>query len=235
MEGESYQPDVYRRDLSNKLVEICSTDGVRFVFNDTIDRSTLRVERGSSGSSGQGNTLSIRYVDQIDGNEGLSAAAARPAGMSWRENRSGRISGYGEYAWEIDRTLIIGPPEGGWSQGKYVRFEFDRSVSNDAGNHLINDQDQVIIASVRSEIYCTIATPSTEMTYLRWDSGDDVLGRPEDFTVFMSGHVVQRGGSEYVREIIVTATSNRGLTVSYSICAGDIERREVKQGGGKSD
>lgn len=227
-----YRPDSFRADLSQKLVEIRSMDGVRFVFNDTVDRRTLRVEKAGSG---KGNTLSIRYTEDVDGKEDLAGAAALKMGTSWTENRGGKITSYGQYAWESDRTLIVGPPEGGWPQGKFVRFEFDRSVSDDAGNRLVNDQDQIIIASVRSEIYCTIVEPSAETTYLRWDSGDEVLGRPEDFTVFVAGQVVQRGASEHVREIEITATSNKGLTVSYKIYAGDIERRELSRGIGGSD
>lgn len=232
VQTERYRPDTFRADLSRRLVEIRSMDGVRFVFNDTVDRRTLRVEKAGSG---KGNTLSIRYTEDVDGADDVSGAAALKTGTSWSENRGGRITGYGQYAWESDRALIVGPPEGGWPQGKYVRFEFDRSVSDDAGNHLVNDQDQIIVASVRSEVYCTIVEPTAEHTYLRWDSGDEILGREEDFLVFVAGQVTQRGASEHVREIIISATSNLGLTVSYTIYCGDIERRELSRGAGASD
>ncbi|HEX2913796.1 MAG TPA: hypothetical protein VH186_23525 [Chloroflexia bacterium] len=230
--GVSSGVDIYRKDLSKKLVEIRPLDGVRFVFNDAVDRNTLRVTRTPTGLA---NTLSIRYVNDPEGKVLSEEVRASRSSVNWIENRTGQINGYGQYAWESDRSLIIGPPEGGWPQGKFVRFEFDRSLSDDAGNHLIHDRDQVIIASVRAELYCTILEPSLDTIYLPWESDDELFGRREDYSVLVAGTVVQKGATEHVRRILITAISNKGLTVTYEILAGDIERREMRQGLGFSD
>lgn len=234
--GLAYYPDEYeepgsdriRMDLSAKLRRIGPLDAVRFVFNDTVDRRTFRVKYEAVRDGD--NTLSITYADDRAGSSRaeVQATASR---RHWVESRAGTIVGYGQYVWEDSRTLLIGPPEGGWLQGRYVFFEFDEDLSDDAGNKLKGGRDQVVIARVRHDIRCTILRPSESDTFIPWRSGDEIFGRLEDFTLTVVGRIVQHGGSQYPQKVIVTATSNKGLVITEEIACGDIDRRELHRGG----
>lgn len=225
---EELGADRFRGDLSRKLVSILPMDAVKFIFNDIVDRSTFRV---ALQSAIEANTLSIRYMDSIDG-KNLSGEEADV--INWVESNTRHISDFGQYVWESENVLVIGPPRGGWPNGKFIRFEFDSSISDDAGNTMIYGQDQVIIASVASAIFCTITEPSFDECHFPWESGDTEEGELDDFILTVSGTVEQRGAAEHVRWVVVTATSSRGVKFSYRIAAGDIPRDELHLGAGGS-
>ncbi len=227
---ERTDADQVRADLSAKLVSIRPLDAVRFVFNDVVDRRTFRVRR----TSAEPNTLSISFADDARGT-GRTEAAATSAREPWLESRSRSVSGYGQYAWQDSRTLLIGPPEGGWPAGKYVFFEFDKSLKDDAGNALKGGRDQVVVARVQSDARCVILRPEADDWFVPWRGGDDIFGRAEDFSVLVVGQIIQHGASQFPTKVIVTATSNHGLVITSEVMCGDHERRELRKGLGWSD
>lgn len=222
--------DRLRADLSARLVRIRPLDAVRFVFNDVVDRRTFRVRR----TAAEPNTLSISYSDDAQGTS-RAEASATSSREHWLQSRSRSVSGYGQYAWQDSRTLLIGPPEGGWPAGKYVFFEFDKSLSDDAGNALKGGRDQVVVARVQSDARLVILRPEADDWFIPWRGGDDILGRAEDFSVLVVGQIIQSGASRFPTKVIVTATSNRGLVITSEIMCGDHERRELRKGLGWSD
>lgn len=222
--------DRVRTDLSSRLVRIRPLDAVRFVFNDVVDRKTFRVRRTNT----EPNTLSISYAEDVKGTTREEASATNSR-EHWVQSRTRSVSGYGQYAWQDSQTLLIGPPEGGWPQGMYVFFEFDKSLSDDAGNALKGGRDQVVIARVQSDARCVILRPESDDWFIPWRSGDDIFGREEDFSVFVVGQIIQHGATRFPTKVIVTAVSNRGARVSAEILCGDHERRELRKGLGWSD
>lgn len=227
---EAEDADRLRADLSAKLVRIRPLDAVRFVFNDVVDRRTFRVRRTNT----EPNTLSISYADDARGATRQEASATNSRGH-WTQSRSRSVAGYGQYAWHDSQTLLIGPPEGGWPAGKYIFFEFDKSLSDDAGNALKGGRDQVVVARVQSDARCVILRPEADDWFIPWRSGDDIFGRAEDFSVLVVGQIIQNGATRFPSKVIVTATSNRGLVVTSEIMCGDHERRELHKGLGWSD
>lgn len=227
---EAEDADRWRADLSAKLVKIRPLDAVRFVFNDVVDRRTFRVRR----TTAEPNTLSISYADDARGAARQEASATSSRGH-WMQSHSDSVAGYGQYAWRDSQTLLIGPPEGGWPAGKFIFFEFDKSLSDDAGNALKGGRDQVVVAHVQSDARCVILRPEADDWFVPWRSGDDIFGRAEDFTVLVVGQIVQNGATRFPSKVIVTATSNRGLVVAAEIMCGDHERRQLRKGLGWSD
>lgn len=230
VQRERADADQVRADLSARLVSIRPLDAVRFVFNDVVDRRTFQVRR----TSAEPNALSISYADDAQGT-GRTEGAATDARAPWLESRSRNITGYGQYAWQDSRTLLIGPPEGGWPAGKYVFFEFDKSLKDDAGNALKGGRDQVVVARIQSDARCVILRPEQDDWFVPWRGGDDIFGRAEDFSLLVVGQIIQHGATLFPSKVIVTATSNRGLVVSAEIMCGDHERRELRKGLGWSD
>jgi hypothetical protein len=227
-EGESQ--DHLRSDLSARLVRIRPMDAVRFVFNDVVDRKTFRVRR----TAAEPNTLSISYSDDVR-DAAREEASATSSREHWVQSRSSSVSGYGQYAWHDSRTLLIGPPEGGWPAGKLVFFEFDKSLSDDEGNALKGGRDQVVMARVQSDARCVILRPEMDDWFIPWRGGDDIFGRAEDFSVLVVGQIIQHGATRFPSKVVVTATSNLGLVVTTEIMCGDHERRELRKGLGWSD
>ncbi len=227
---EHEDADQVRADLSARLVSIRPLDAVRFVFNDVVDRRTFRIRR----TSAEPNALSISYADDARGT-GRTEAAATGAREPWLESRSRNVTGYGQYAWQDSRTLLIGPPEGGWPAGKYVFFEFDKSLKDDVGNALKDGRDQVVVARIQSDARCVILRPEQDNWFAPWRGGDDIFGRAEDFSVLVVGQIIQHGASQFPTKVIVTATSNRGLVITSEIMCGDHERRDLRKGLGWSD
>lgn len=223
-DGEvSPKDDIVRIDLSRELLSIRPTDGVRFTFNDAVDLESFDPTR----PEGRARSLSIRYTDELEGGN-ISPEVSATVGerTDWTLAESGVLTSAGTYIWEDERTLVLAPPEGGWPYGRCVRFEFDRSLHDDAGNRMREDRDQVIVVRVTAEVSITIESPVKERTYLPWKSGDDPRGDPADFHVYVSGTVRQRGAREHVESIIVTARNENDraektvLTVGYDIPIG---------------
>ncbi len=227
---EAEDADRLRADLSAKLVRIRPLDAVRFVFNDVVDQRTFRVRRTAT----EPNTLSISYSGDARGTS-RGEASATSSREHWLQSRSRSVAGYGQYAWQDSRTLLIGPPEGGWPAGKYVFFEFDKSLSDDAGNALKGGRDQVVVARVQSDAHCVILRPEADDWFIPWHGGDDIFGRVEDFSVLVVGQIIQHGASQFPTKVIVTATSNQGLVITSQVMCGDHERRELRKGLGWSD
>lgn len=114
--------------LPQEHLAIETHDAVRFVFNDTVDVSTFH----SAGRLPRERSLSIRYMDNIYGAALSDEVSADGSGAEWLEARV--LKEPGHFVWESERTLVFGPPVGGWQPSKFVRFEFADSVADVHGN-----------------------------------------------------------------------------------------------------
>ena len=103
--------DRMREDLAEQLLSIQPTNAVRITFNRSVDRSTFFTER----VDGKAQSLSIRYMDELDG-RGLSPeiSAGGPDGTAfqeWEDVRSASNLKSGSYYWEHgDKSIVIAPP-----------------------------------------------------------------------------------------------------------------------------
>lgn len=228
--------DRERTDLSRKLIAIGKRDAVRFTFNHAVNPKTFKADRPGR----QAKSLSIRYMDDDKGEKLTGEVSAKaikdptdPLDFhDWTPSTDTRLlSGFGTYLWEDAENLLIAPPEGDWPPGKYVRFEFDRSLADNSGNNLQGDRDQVIFLLVMPEVQISIDSPFKERTYLKWESGDKVAGDPEDFYVRISGTVTQSGAANNVKMIHVTARHEKGkeYTASGTITPDANEYDELEE------
>ena len=221
--GEVSFDDVNRSDLTRKLLSIQRNEAVRITFNHDVNLATFDPTR----DNGRARSLSIRSMDNVNGaktnlSEELSATNVGPF-MDWTKSANPlQLSANGTYLWEDLRNFIIAPPHGGWPDGKFIRFEFDRSLTDTSGNSLRDKRDQVVFLLVSARVDIRIDSPIKKTTYLKWESGDIIEGKVEDFFVAVSGTVTQEGGSKHIKGVHVSARNENGtvLTVNYFIPAG---------------
>lgn len=131
-------------------IDILSHSAARFVFNHSVNLTTFV---GPGSGTDRARSLSIRYMDDMRGSNLTPEARATFSVENWVENPAKLIAHYGEYTWKDDRTLIVGPPEYGWPEQKYVRFEINQSL-RDMNNQYL-DRVYVLVAHVVGEAHDT--------------------------------------------------------------------------------
>ncbi|EDX76636.1 hypothetical protein MC7420_4892 [Coleofasciculus chthonoplastes PCC 7420] len=210
---ERIDTDKRRIDLEKNLTKIQPNSGVTFYFNHVVKKSDSdSSEKDLEGTLEKPGNFSIRYKDNPNQTE-----APEEQFSKWSLSKSDQITTFYQYLWLDDQTLLVGPPKSGWPNGKYIHFEFDESLQDYLGNNFLNDEDQIVIAYVRSvtEIKIDLA----DKTYLPWESDDNISGDPNDFYVHVSGSVTEKAGLGHIKKIILNLKSYDD-TFTYEISAG---------------
>lgn len=211
------------------LGAINPNDIVIIQFNDSVDISSFDFTRVNTQMA---RSLSIRYVYR-DANTGVQVMSnelpgqldhqdymtslpgiVTPAEMEWALKTSPITDAMiaGQYTWTTtlkqNDTLMIAPPAptGVWLKGMQLRFEFDNSLKDDAGNPLISNVDHVVFARIVGDAEMYFDSPIASPTYWPY-----VNNSPANFRVTVGGYVRETTATDLVKEVTIKLTATNGM------------------------